>query len=275
MFWCCCGGQRDASSHEVVSVPVEAHSGGGAPSDDVTTATPPSSSAGSAATRVSVAENKTEKAGVERAPIKGGVFKPPPKREQAPPPVPMTLPKSDKARRTSVPMEAELSSGAYLVYEKDTDSLYVRWSRTPVDNALAWLRPLVQVPGHKFNVNKGKEVLTKEAHNPEKYCRAWVAFLRITREFPSKCMLLENFEKTEAPQIRVLLLECPVDNPGKAVTCEMTGYGLLYDLLKNVKAVAVVPETSTLIPIGEPMEAKVFVQRGSGEGAAESLESVN
>ncbi|EPR64039.1 hypothetical protein TGRUB_255420 [Toxoplasma gondii RUB] len=277
MFWCCCGSERDAtSSAEIVHVPVESHKGNVAPpSDDVTTATPPQSIGNSAGPRGSVAENKTENAGIERAPIKGGVFKPPQKREEVPAPVPMTLPKSDKARRTSVPQEADLSSGAYLVYEKDTNSVYVQWSRVPVDGALAWLKPLVQVPGHKYNVNKGKEIITKQANDPEKYFRAWVTFLKITREFPSKCMLLENFEATGAPQVRVIMLEFSLDSAGKTFTTEMSSYGLLYDLLKNVKAVAVVPSASTLIPIGEQMDSKVFIQRGSGEGAAELLESLN
>lgn len=47
-------------------------------------------------------------------------------------------------------------------FDKESNTLYTQWSAIPVDGALAWLRPLVQVPGHKFNVNKGRSVLTKD-----------------------------------------------------------------------------------------------------------------
>ncbi|PFH33187.1 hypothetical protein BESB_083860 [Besnoitia besnoiti] len=271
MFSCCCADNReDIQSSEITTLPADAHCGEESRvdvrSDDVaSTATPPSGAA----------DGKAEESKPQRAPIKGGVFKPPPKREEPPAPVPMTLPKSDHARRSSVPIEAELGSGAYLVYEQETNSLYAQWSRVPVEGAVAWLRPLVQVPGHKFNLNKGKCVLTKEAQNTEKYCGAWVTFLKITREYPSKLMLMDNFEASGAPPVQVLILENPLDDPGKTVTKKLSSYGVLYDMMKNVKAVAVVPATSTLIPLDEPMEIKIFLQRGTGEGAAVGFDSMN
>ncbi|PHJ18098.1 hypothetical protein CSUI_008078 [Cystoisospora suis] len=287
MFFCCCGDSRDPSSSSEILPPEEpteqapSPAGVVSPDDATTTATPPSHvdaavpAPQAASTLPPSVQGAEQEQAPQRAPIKGGVFKPPPKPEDPPPVAPITLPKSDKARRTSVPVDADLGSGAYLVFDKDSNTLYTHWSMVPVEGALAWLRPLVQVPAHKFNVNKGKSVLTKDCANPEKYFQAWISFVKITREFPSKLMLLDNFAATEAPPVQFLILETPLENPGTTVCKRLTDYGKLYDLVKNVKAVAVVPPTSTLIPVDAQIDSKTFIQRGTGEGAATGLESLN
>ncbi|KAL8433923.1 hypothetical protein ACSSS7_003505 [Eimeria intestinalis] len=126
--------------------------------------------------------------------------------------------------------------------------------------ALAWLKPLVAVPGHKFK-------------DTNKYCQGWVKFIQIANEYPAKLMLLDNFAAAEAPDVQLLQL---VEGPGakdesSCVAEAITEYNKLYDL-KNVKAIAVVPLSSTLIETGKTVAPQRFLQMGTGEGDAAPIQ---
>ncbi|KAL8441025.1 hypothetical protein Emag_007523 [Eimeria magna] len=189
-----------------------------------------------------------------------------PKKETAPVRKPLTAPTTQRARRTSVPLESPIEEGVFLMYDASTSTIYALWSQTPQPAALAWLKPLVAIPGHKFKVNGGKQIFFNNA-------QGWVKFISIANEFPSKLMLLDNFAAAEAPDVQLLQL---VESPGakdesSCVAEAITEYNKLYDL-KNVKAVAVVPLSSTLIETGKNLSPQRFLQMGTGEGHAAPIQ---
>lgn len=86
-------------------------------------------------------------------------------------------------------------------------------------------------------------------------------------------MLLDNFEAAGAPDAQVLELVEGLVEGGETVCVArpMGEYNKLYDL-KNVKAVAVVPLTSTLIELEKPVTPQKFLQMGKGEGGASAIQ---
>lgn len=101
-------------------------------------------------------------------------------------------------------------------------------------------------------------------------------FITIANEYPSKMMLLENFEAAEAPGVQVLLLIAAATAAAAAAESQcvvqpLDCYNKLYDF-KNTKAVAVVPLSSTLIPLNEAVGPQKFLQMGRGEGAAATIQ---
>ncbi|CDJ47581.1 hypothetical protein, conserved [Eimeria brunetti] len=165
-------------------------------------------------------------------------------KEEAPVKKPMTAPTVDRARRTSVPMECALGEGVFLMYDKATDTIYAQWSVNPQPSALAWLKPLVAIPNHKFKVHGGRQTLFTKAvesgkyyqgwierlgrvestirgewkvlsgvsitpRESGKYYQGWIKFITIANEYPSKLMLLENFEASGAPDVLLLQLVSP------------------------------------------------------------------
>ncbi|CDI84285.1 hypothetical protein, conserved [Eimeria acervulina] len=214
------------------------------------------------------------------------------KKQDAPPPKkPMTAPTVERARRTSVPLECPLDDGVFLMYEKETDTVYAQWSKTPQTTALAWLKPLVAIPEHKYKVNGGRQNLFTKAVEEGKYYKGWIRFICIVNEYPSKLMLLENFAAAAAPDVQLLLLIPSGVAAGEAsaaaaaataaggggggaestcVAVALDLYNKLYDL-KNVFAVAAVPCSSKLIPTQQPITPHKFLQMGTGEGDAASI----
>ncbi|XP_026194303.1 uncharacterized protein LOC34617285 [Cyclospora cayetanensis] len=194
-------------------------------------------------------------------------------KQEAPAKKPMTAPAVERARRTSAPMQCPLDEGIYLMYSSEMDSIYAQWSTSPEPSALAWLKPSVAVPRHKFKVNGGRQTLFNKAVEDGKYYEGWIKFVCIANELPSKLMLLDNFGACGAPDVQVLQLASPGDasSAGTEYVAQPIGeYNALYDL-KNIKAIAIVPVTSTLIPIGQPITPQKFLQMGQGEGGAQAI----
>ncbi|KAL8443615.1 hypothetical protein Emed_006696 [Eimeria media] len=157
------------------------------------------------------------------------------KKETAPVKKPLTAPTTQRARRTSVPLESPIEEGVFLMYDASTATIYALWSQTPQPAALAWLKPLVAIPGHKFKVNGGKQVFFNNA---------------------------QLLQLVEAPGAK---------DESSCVAEAITEYNKLYDL-KNVKAVAVVPLSSTLIETGKNLSPQRFLQMGTGEGHAAPIQ---
>ncbi|KAL8271503.1 hypothetical protein Esti_004538 [Eimeria stiedai] len=218
------------------------------------------------------AAEATQDAKQDVAPVKKVVITKP-KQETAPVKKPLTAPTVLRARRTSVPLESPIEEGVFLMYDASSATIYALWSQTPQPTALAWLKPLVAVPGHKFKVNVGKQILFNNAQESNKYYQGWVKFIQIANEYPAKLMLLDNFAAAEAPDVQLLQL---VEGPGakdesSCVAEAISEYNKLYDL-KNVKAVAVVPLTSTLIETDKNVTPQRFLQMGRGEGDAAPIQ---
>ncbi|KAL8424456.1 hypothetical protein Efla_001058 [Eimeria flavescens] len=195
------------------------------------------------------------------------------KKESAPVKKPLTAPTVQRARRTSVPLESPIEEGVFLMFDSETQCIYALWSKSPQPKALAWLKPLVAVPEHKFKVNGGKQVFFTNASEGGKYYQGWVKFISLANEYPSKLMLLDNFGAAEAEDVQLLqLVEGPT--PGDESTCvaeALTEYNKLIDL-KNVKAIAVLPLSSSLIQTGKSVTPQKFLQMGRGEGDAAPIQ---
>ncbi|OEH75204.1 hypothetical protein cyc_00050 [Cyclospora cayetanensis] len=260
MFACCCA--ESAAPAEVHTE--ERHDGGDESPGDAKLGGAASTAAvsSSAGSKSSGMGQRDGSADAEEVTVGTGqkVVIHPVKKQEAPAKKPMTAPAVERARRTSAPMQCPLDEGIYLMYSSEMDSIYAQWSTSPEPSALAWLKPSVAVPRHKFKEDG-------------KYYEGWIKFVCIANELPSKLMLLDNFGACGAPDVQVLQLASPGDasSAGTEYVAQPIGeYNALYDL-KNIKAIAIVPVTSTLIPIGQPITPQKFLQMGQGEGGAQAI----
>ena len=57
-------------------------------------------------------------------------------------------------------------------------TLYLQWSKEPVEGALAYFEPGKPVPPFKFTTNHGKQQLMKGVDDKGKYFEGWGAFLK-------------------------------------------------------------------------------------------------
>lgn len=63
---------------------------------------------------------------------------------------------------------AELGSGCYLTFSPASQgTLFINWSETPVDGALAFFRPNKTVPKFKFTTNGGRSELIRTIQGPQ------------------------------------------------------------------------------------------------------------
>lgn len=97
--------------------------------------------------------------------------------------------------------------GGYLCYTPDSlGTLYLHWSRTPVENALAFFEAGKPVPAFKFTTYQGRSPLQKGADDRVKFFEGWAAFLKeaLCRY---NCKSICVFEKQAAREdVQVVLL---------------------------------------------------------------------
>lgn len=66
-----------------------------------------------------------------------------------------------------------------MMYSPDSHgTLYLQWSKEPVQEALAFFEPGKVVPGFKFTTNHGKQQLQKGTDDKLKFYDGWGAFLK-------------------------------------------------------------------------------------------------
>lgn len=72
-----------------------------------------------------------------------------------------------------------MTEGGYLVYTEDSlGTLFLKWSREPVENALAFFEAGKPIPPFKFTTNQGRFQLMKGCQDKQKFFEGWGAFLK-------------------------------------------------------------------------------------------------
>lgn len=93
-----------------------------------------------------------------------------------------------RATSVSIPKDEPTEAGCYLTFESTSEgTMFLNWSETHVEGALAYLRPGKPVPKFKFVSNGGKSELIRSLRSGsgqgmKRYFEGWVQFLKLARE---------------------------------------------------------------------------------------------
>lgn len=96
----------------------------------------------------------------------------------------------------SAPVAEKLTtgSGCYLTYTTASNgSLFLNWSHTAIDGALAYIAPGKSVPGFKFKNKGGREELTRGCDNTAKNLfEGWCNYMKLAKEYKSAITVLDK-----------------------------------------------------------------------------------
>ncbi|CAD7976458.1 unnamed protein product [Amoebophrya sp. A25] len=151
--------------------------------------------------------------------------------------------------------------GGYLVYTDDSHgTLFLKWSKEPVEGALAFFEAGKPIPPFKFSTNHGKQQLMKECQNKNKFFEGWGAFLKEALcRFNARS--LKIFDKQNArEEVQIALLE----RSTSAVTRIESGQEWSGDVT-TVFAFAVVPKDNESFKLGT-LDQNLFVSKAKIEG---------
>lgn len=108
--------------------------------------------------------------------------------------------------------EPEDDSGAYLVFSPSMQGvMYMVWSKTKIQDALAFGKPRVKVPEFKFARDGRWELYRNINGNKSSYYLAWAMFVKGCAKF--ECSIVDLGEGELPPPMPVsLMLHCPEGN---------------------------------------------------------------
>lgn len=163
------------------------------------------------------------------------------------------------------------SQGAYLTFSDDNHgSMYLKWSRDPVEGALAFFQPdpyRVSPSSFKYNNGGQKEVLKSKVSTTgigrQDYYKTWVQFIRECWKFKG---VLKILEAEEAPELKVKLV-MQVDENHKVI-CVNVGQAVS---LEGIHAVVVAQSGTTIFEGMSTMPKNLFIETGHVYGAATAL----
>jgi len=105
---------------------------------------------------------------------------------------------AERRRRTSMAERAsaagvQLGAGCYLYStEENGGTVYLQWSKVPINDALAYLNCRKATPGFKFTTKGGKSELKRGLRGPliKNYYQAWCEFVRLGVQQEADIVLL-------------------------------------------------------------------------------------
>jgi len=151
-----------------------------------------------------------------------------------------------------------MTEGGYLVYTEDSlGTLFLKWSREPVENALAFFEAGKPIPPFKFTTNQGRFQLMKGCQDKQKFFEGWGAFLK-----EALCRFnatsLKVFEKQNAREdVQVVFLE-----RNTSVVTRIEPGGVWGGDVTNLFAFAVVPKDNESYNCGT-LDQNLFVSKGT------------
>merc|ERR1719277_2019546 len=103
-------------------------------------------------------------------------------------------------------------SGAYLVFSPSMQGImYMVWSKTKVEGALAYGKPAVKVPEFKFARDGRWELYQNINGNKSSYYLAWAMFVKGCAKF--ECSIVDLGESESPPPMPLsLILHCSEGN---------------------------------------------------------------
>jgi hypothetical protein len=161
--------------------------------------------------------------------------------------------------------------GCYLfATEEHKGTLYAWWSETPVEGAVAFMRPGKDVPKFKYTNKGGKNEIVREMRGPliKNYYRGWASFIKnYVKAFDGKLTLFPPADAFPAGSLDVGVYLNKSDQSIEKIEAN-TEHGTL----DGVVAVAVLDPNSGLFKGVQSMPSGMFIDRSMGAGYALSLQ---
>lgn len=172
-----------------------------------------------------------------------------------------------------------LGSGCYLTCDElNQGTMYLHWSKEPVEDAIGFFAPNKAVPEHKFK-RGGKSQLQKQIRGPmiKNYYRGWTMFCKEAKAWDADLMLLKdediqvqlNQDNGHESGPNVTQVECCDKRwfelePGKVLTT-------VWFPMKDVDAAVALPHHNMTYDGVRFMSLEKFVNEGVREGASMTL----
>jgi len=153
-------------------------------------------------------------------------------------------------------------SGGYLCYSPDSlGTLYLHWSKIPVDGAIAYFEPGKAVPGFKYTTNQGRCALTKGVDDRAKFFEGWSAFLKEALcRFNAKSIAV--YDKNQSREdVQIVLLK------KDSMEIERVEDGDTWEGdVTSIHSFAVVPKDNVSFKCGT-LQQNLFLSKAKMEGA--------
>ncbi|KAL8430543.1 hypothetical protein Efla_000488 [Eimeria flavescens] len=177
-------------------------------------------------------------------------------------PITLAAPAGSPAAAAPAAAPAAVTRGGYLTFDGASNgTLFIVWSVSPVEGALAFFEPKKTVPDFKFKDNGGKsEIIRNLMEDKSKYYNGWCQFFKTAAECHGVCRLLPGAEsaplKVEVAFLdgsRVLRL-----HPGSELSA------------RNMTAVGCIPKGDNAFEV-QTLAKDVFLRQARKGGAAITL----
>jgi hypothetical protein len=98
-----------------------------------------------------------------------------------------------KLFRNYLTMATETTQGGYLLFDVASNgTMFIKWSKTTVENALIFFKPTKSVPGFKYKGLGKQELVRNLQESKNKYFQGVCEFMKIGRKYDSEFVLLPH-----------------------------------------------------------------------------------
>ena len=152
------------------------------------------------------------------------------------------------------PTPDPLQEGGYLIFSTVNDgSMFLQFSHSKVEEAIAYFKPNRVVPAFKYRQNHGKvELIRKLQSNKQLYYEGYADFLKAAKEFDSDLYVIQNTARVYRQLDGSKVTEVPL--------------GTFVDL--RVNNVAVIPPNNTSFDGVKNIHPDQFISTGNKHGKA-------
>ncbi|CAD7971672.1 unnamed protein product [Amoebophrya sp. A120] len=160
-----------------------------------------------------------------------------------------------------------MTEGGYLIYTEDSlGTLFLKWSKEPVENALAFFEAGKPIPAFKFTTNQGRFQLMKGCQDKQKFFEGWGAFLKEALCRFNATSLAVYAKQNAREDVQVVFLE-----RGTSAVQRIEPNGKWSGDITSLFAFAVVPVDNETYNCGT-LDQNLFVSKGQKAGAAFPIE---
>ena len=158
------------------------------------------------------------------------------------------------------------TKGCYMTFEPVSQgTLFVHWSETPIEGAIAFFAPRKNVPGFKFKQNGGRSELIREMSGGtggriKRYYSGWCQFIKLAKQFDA-AFVMNAFDCL--PMVDIALIDGAKESEN-IITVEV---GAPVESLATVSAVGTVPHPNPCFTATTFSQA-YFISTGNKEGVA-------
>lgn len=158
------------------------------------------------------------------------------------------------------------TKGCYLTFDAASQgTLFVHWSETPIEGAIAFFAPRKNVPGFKFKQNGGRSELIREmsggtGERIKRYYSGWCQYVKLAKSFQAAFVM---YAFDVLPMVDIAL----IDGAKESDNIVPVVVGEPVESLATMSAVGTVPHPNPCFT-ATTFSKEYFISTGNKEGVA-------